>query len=105
MSIRITDSNRALTVTIDGDEFGLMERAARAMNACKWTDGDNTPKSVFESFVWDWLEDVWERRGELAESILDAVATDPARLIPAPEPLHSERKEELKAAFRAEGLL
>jgi hypothetical protein len=105
MSILITDSNRALTVTIDGDQFGLLERAARAINACKWTEDDNTPKSVFQSFVWDWLEDIWENRGALAESILEGIATDNEGLTSAPEPLHSERLAELKAAFEAENLM
>jgi len=104
MAITIEEHDRKITVAIEGEEYALLERAARALNSCSWTKNDNTPLSVFENFTWAWLEDIFTERGKLAEDILGGCATDPATFTDAPEPLHSQRLTELREAFKAAGL-
>lgn len=106
MSIKVTERKNALHVTIDGTEYTRLARVAEAMNTCKWCDGDNTPLSVFLGFAFlDPVREELTTPGMFEENILDAIGTDDKTGGTAPEPLHSERIAELRAAFEAGGLL
>lgn len=106
MSISINESGKKITVEIDGEEYGFLERHARAVNACSWTECDNTALSVFSSFVWSWPahlfspepDDDWSQT--LAGGIVETI--DCGKVTKQEE---TQRLEELYEAFRAEGLL
>lgn len=107
MAIKITESKGALHVKIDGEEFDLLARIARAMNRCAaWCDDDNSPLTVFRNFSFiEVAREELTTPGMLADAILDGIGTDTETGGKAPEPLHGQRIAELRAAFEAEGLL
>lgn len=106
MSIKVTERKNALHVTIDGAEYTRLARVARALNQCGWCDSDNTPRSVFLGFGFlDPEQEELTTPGMLEENILGYIGTDTETGGTAPEPLHSKRIAELRAAFEAEGLL
>jgi len=92
------EPKRRIVVIIEGERYDNLERVAQAMNGVSWCDTDNTPETVFENFVFPWSEDFLDSPARLAESILDGIATSEDGRT-APEPLHTERLKELKAAF------
>lgn len=102
---KIEDTGSALVVTIDGDAYRNIRRVVDALNSATWTDGDNTPALLFEDWILDLVDEELHDPAHLAESILDAVATDDDGTGSAPEPLHSQRIAELRAAFVAAGIL
>ena len=89
----------SITVTIDGERYRTLERIARAMNGIAWCDDDNTPESVFEAFVFTAAEQMLKDTRELCGFICDGISTGEDGM-DAPEPLHSARIAELRAAFR-----
>jgi hypothetical protein len=107
MAIKIRNGARGIHVTIDGEELDALERAALAMNRISWGDKDppNTAFTVFRAFVWPWAGQFLEDPSQMAMDILDGIATDDDGMTSAPEPVHSQRLAELRAAFEAEGLL
>jgi hypothetical protein len=102
---KIEDTGSALVVTIDGDAYQNIRRVVDALNSASWTDGDNTPALLFENWILDLVEDVLHDPAHLAEDILDSVATDDEVATAAPEPVHSQRIADLRAAFVAAGIL
>ena len=89
---------KKITLVIDGEWYQNLKRVADTMNTVSWCD-DNTAESVFEEFVFPWMLDFLRSPKELAGSILDGIATgeDGEDM---PEPVHSQRIEELRAAFK-----
>lgn len=99
--ISITDTNGALHVTVDGEQYANLAKVAASMNRAPWTDGDNTPQSVFENFTFSLTEQFLNTPAEMAEDILSCVDTGAKE----PSPLYKQRIAELKAAFVADGIL
>jgi hypothetical protein len=95
---RRTAQKRRITFTVYGKRYANLERVARAMNKTSWCC-DNTAESVFENFVLPWIEDLLDSTDELCGSILEGIATSDDGPTEAPEPTHSARIEELRAAF------
>jgi len=89
---------RSLTVTVGGEWYRNLDRIARAMNTTSWGGNDNTPETVFDAFLWPFLEDLLDSPSELGGLILSGIATG-ENGFDAPEPMHSARKEELRVAF------
>ncbi|MBR3583757.1 MAG: hypothetical protein IKO01_10000 [Kiritimatiellae bacterium] len=91
-------------MTIDGEQYENLAKVAASMNRAAWTDGDNTAQSVFENFAFTMTEQFLNAPNEMAEDILECVATgENGQSVPSP--LHEERIAELRAAFKTDGLL
>ena len=102
----IKTNGHSLVVTIDGDEYANLARAADALNSASWTDDDNTPETVFREFVWSWARQNLTEPRELANDILDGIATgDPGSAYDAEDPEHKRRLAELEERFKEAGLL
>ena len=89
---------RSITITVDGEWYKTLDRIARAMNKVSWCDNDNTPETVFDGFVWPILDDLLGSSNELCGLISTGIATG-ENGFDAPEPTHSARISELRAAF------
>lgn len=101
--IRMTESNGALCVTIDGEQYENLAKVAASMNRLAWTDGDNTPLSVFRNFTFSLPEQLLNEPGELAQYVCGGIATGEGGK-DAPPPLHEQRLAEMRATFQADGL-
>ena len=95
---RASKQKRRIVVVIEGEQYDNLGRVAQAMNGVKWCEGDNTAESVFNEFVWHWDGVMLNSPAEISESVLGGIATGEDGG-DAPEPLHTERLKELKAAF------
>jgi len=103
--MKIQDLGNALQVTIERDEYRVLQRVASAMNSTSWSDGDNTPETLARDWLLELVENELHNPAELAADILDGIATDDEGLTEAPEPLHSQRLAELRLAFESAGVM
>lgn len=109
MSISFKERGRKITVTIDGDEYDFLDRHAKAMNACSWTDGDDTAGSVFQNFAWTWTGILFEdpdskdESQTLAGDIVESIEIGPKN--GGSDRLDRQCRDELRAAFHSAGLL
>lgn len=90
-----TQNTLTLTLTLTGDEYRALTDVAKAMNRVSWCGTDNTAASVYKEFVLPELD-----KTELMANIVSCIATGEDGF-DVPEPLHSLRLSELKAAFHA----
>ena len=95
---------RRIVVIVDGERYDNLARVAQAMNSAPWCTNDNTAESVFDWFVWPLAEDYLDSLQEMCDSILHGIATG-ENGEDMPEPVHSKRIEELRAAFVGAGLM
>jgi len=91
--------HRRITMVIDGERYDALERVAQTMNSVSWCSSDNTPETVFDEFLRPFAEEPIDDLSELCEIILSGIATSDEGRKDAPEPTHSARLDELRAAF------
>lgn len=97
--------DRTITLTIGGEFYDNLERAAKRMNTVEWCKG-NTPLTVFRDFVWCYIGECFKLYSTLAGTIADFVDTRvqcddslEARLYRRANPKDRERREEMRSAL------
>ena len=93
----------SITIAITGRRYKNLKKVADVLNGVSWCDNDNTAEGLFDAFVFPFLDDYLDSPKQLAENILGCIATGKDG-VSVPEPLHSERLKELRAAFSVFGV-
>ena len=73
-SVRLDRRNRTVTLTIGGEFYANLEKAAKRLNAVKWGKG-NTPSTVFRDFVWELMGESIICYSTLVGTIADFIDT------------------------------
>lgn len=105
-------ARNSLTVKIQGKAFENLRAIADAVNATSWGEKDNTPKSIFNMYVGDFifnLAQATQYYGEIAHSGIGEVATDILCAIDTGEesdtPADKQKRDELHKQLVARGLM
>lgn len=99
------DGNRTITLTIGGEFYDKLEKAANRLNTIEWCKG-NTPASVFKDFVWQLMGESIMCYKCLAGTIADFIDTRlkkqdtlEARLFRRADPADRKRRAEVRSAL------
>lgn len=101
MAITTKQHGNAVTITLDGEQFETLQRAADALRKLDWCGGDDTPETVCREFVAWGLWEEFDHPLALADTILDCIdykANGDAELEKA-------RMDEMRRVFEDAGLL
>lgn len=104
-SVRLDRRNRTITLTIGGEFYDKLEKAANRLNTVEWCKG-NTPASIFRDFVWRLMGESIMCYNALVGTIADFVDTRlkvqdtlEARLYRRADPADRKRREEVRRAL------
>lgn len=103
MAIKTKQHGNAVTITLDGEQYVILQRVADALNKLTWPEDahDNTAESVCREFiVWE-MWDLYFAPGQLAEGIVESIDTHES----VDEKLEAARREEVRRVFADAGLL
>ena len=108
-SVRLDGRNRTITLTIGGEFYDTLEKAAKRLNTVEWCKG-NTPASVFDDFVWQLMGESIMCYSALVGTIADFIDTHvrehedtlDARLHRRDNPLDRKRRNEVRRVLLAD---
>lgn len=103
MGIATKQNGRVVTITLDGEQFKILERVADALNTLSWEgqENDNTPESVCREWVGWMIHDDFDPPSQFVGGIVDSIDTRNG----GDEELDKTRREEVRRAFVDAGLL
>lgn len=103
MAITTKQHGDAVTITLDGKQFEILERVANALNTLAWEGqvNDNTPESVCLEWVGWMIHDDFDPPSQFVGGIVDSIDTRNG----GDEELDKTRREEVRRAFEDAGLL
>ena len=102
MAITTKQNGNAVTVTLDGEQFEILQRVADALNTLAWEPArDNTPESVCREWVAWMIHDEFDPPSQFVSGIVDSIETH----ADGTAELDAARTEEVRRAFEDAGLL